>query len=373
MHLPAWAPTLTDGVVRLRPHSMGDVEAVLAQCRDPQMQRWTTVPVPYEGHHAVEWLGGRRREWEEGRTLSLAIEAGGRFCGTVDLRPDDLGGATLGYALGPWARGRGLMHRALLLELPWAFETLGLEVVHWEAVAGNWPSRRTAWRVGFRVEGTVRSWLAHRGARYDAWVGSLGRDERLEPVHPWFEVPVLEGRRVRLRPYRGEDVPRAVEACSDPLTRHWLGRLPSPYTAADTAAHLEQMAEDAAEGRSLGWAVAAADDDRLVGEIALFGLSEPGRSSEVGYWMHPAERGRGFMTEAVRLAARHALLPLDVGGLGRPRLVLRAAGGNTASRRVAERAGFRRTGVDRRAELLGDGTVDDLVRFDLLPEELALP
>jgi RimJ/RimL family protein N-acetyltransferase len=79
------------------------------------------------------------------------------------------------------------------------------------------------------------------------------------------------------------------------------------------------------------------------------------------------------MTEALRLAARHALLPLDVGGLGRPRLVLRAAAGNEASRRVAERAGFRRTGLDRRAELLGDGTVDDLVRFDLLPEELALP
>jgi RimJ/RimL family protein N-acetyltransferase len=157
------------------------------------------------------------------------------------------------------------------------------------------------------------------------------------------------------------------------VTRRWLGRLPSPYTREDTRAHLEQMTEDAAEGRSLCWAVAAADDDRLVGEIALFGLAEPGRSSEVGYWAHPAERGRGHMTEALRLAARHALLPLDVGGLGRPRLVLRAAAGNEASRRVAERAGFRRTGLDRRAELLGDGTVDDLVRFDLLPEELALP
>jgi RimJ/RimL family protein N-acetyltransferase len=373
MDLPHWAPTLTDGVVRLRPHDLGDVEAVLAQCRDPQMQRWTTVPVPYERHHAVEWLAARRGEWEAGRTLSLAVEADGRFCGTVDVRPDGQAGAMLGYGLGPWARGRGVLHRALLLVLPWAFTTLGLEVVHWEAVAGNWPSRRAAWRVGFRVEGTVRSWLAHRGARYDAWVGSLRREERLEPAHPWFEVPVLEGHRVRLRPYREEDVDRAVEACSDPVTRQWLGRLPAPYTAQDTRAHLEQMTEDAAEGRSLCWAVAAADDDRLVGEIALFGLAEPGRSSEVGYWAHPAERGRGHMTEAVRLAAKHALLPLDVGGLGRPRLVLRAAGGNAASRRVAERAGFRRTGVDRRAELLGDGTIDDLVRFDLLPEELVLP
>jgi RimJ/RimL family protein N-acetyltransferase len=368
-----WAPTLTDGVVRLRAHDLGDVEALLAQCRDPQMQRWTTVPVPYERHHAVDWLRSRREEWEAGRYLALAIEDGGGFCGTVDLRPDGAGGARIGYGLGPWARGRGVLHRALRLILPWGFGTVGLEVVHWEALAGNWASRRAAWRAGFRVEGTVRSWLAHRGGRYDAWVGSLRRDDPLRPAHPWFDVPVLGGLRVRLRPYRAEDVPRAVEACSDPVTRHWLARLPSPYTADDARAHLEQMTEDAASGHSLCWAVAAADDDRLVGEIALFGLAEPGRSSEVGYWGHPAERGRGFLTEAARLAARHALLPLDVGGLGRPRLVLRAAGGNGASQRVAQRAGFRRTGIDRRAELLGDGTADDLVRYDLLPEELVLP
>jgi hypothetical protein len=34
------------------------------------------------------------------------------------------------------------------------------------------------------------------------------------------------------------------------------------------------------------------------------------------------------------------------------------------------RAGFLETGRDRKAELLGDGSVDDLVRFDLLAEEL---
>ncbi len=370
MDLPPWAPTLTDGVVRLRPHAAGDLEGVLAQCRDPLTQRWTRVPVPYERHDAAAWLASRRQEWEQGRYLSLAVDADGVFCGSVDVRPDGQGGALLGYGLGPWARGRGLLDRALRLLLPWAFEALRLEVVHWEAVAGNWPSRRAAWRVGFRVEGTVRGWLAQRGVRYDAWVGSLRRGDLLEPAHPWLEVPRVEGTLVRLRPYRDADLPRAVEACSDPVTRHWLAQLPSPYTREDALARLEQMAEDAAEGRSLCWAVAAAGDDRAVGEIALFGLGHPGRSCEVGYWTHPGERGRGFATEAVRLAARHALLPADVGGLGRARLVLRAAEGNTASRRVAERVGLRATGVDRGAELLGDGTTADLVRFDLLAGEL---
>ena len=371
MDLPAWAPTLTDGVVTLRAHRPDDADHVVAQCRDPLMQRWTTVPVPYERRHAEEWIATREHEWRQARYLAFAVETDGVFCGTVDLRPDGERGATVGYGLGPWARGRGILDRALRLLLPWGFETLDLQVVHWQAVAGNWPSRRAAWRVGFRVEATLRSLLALRGERYDAWVGSLVRGESMQPSTVWLDAPVVNDRRVRLRPYRSTDVARIVEACNDPLTRHWLARLPAPYTADDARAHLEHLAEEAAAGRSLTWAVADPRDDRLLGELALFGLVDLGRSCEIGYWTHPAERGVGIMTSAARLAARHALLPADVGGLGRARVVLRAASGNGASQRVAVRAGFLETGRDRQAELLGDGSVDDLVRFDLLAQELA--
>jgi RimJ/RimL family protein N-acetyltransferase len=148
--------------------------------------------------------------------------------------------------------------------------------------------------------------------------------------------------------------------------------MPDPYTPDDARAHLEHLAEQAADGRSLPWAVADAADDRLLGEITLFGTSAASGTVEVGYWTHPAERGRGVMTAALRMAARHALLPLDVGGLGRARVVLRAAPENAASLRVAEGARFHRTGIDRAAEILDDGSVHDLVRFDLLPGELAL-
>jgi RimJ/RimL family protein N-acetyltransferase len=370
MDLPAWAPTLTDGVVTLRAHRPEDADAVTAQCRDPLMQRWTSVPVPYTRRNAEEWLDARHLEWVEGRNLAFAIEARGWFCGSVDLRPDGARGASIGYGLGPWARGQGILDRALRLVLPWGFDALDLEVVHWQAVAGNWPSRRAAWRVGFRIEATLRSLLHGRGLRYDAWVGSLLRREPLEPASVWLTPPVLENGRVRLRPYRPSDVPRIVEACSDPRTRHWLSRLPSPYTPDDARAHLEHLAEEEAAGRALTWAIADLGDDRLLGEVALFGLVEFGRTAEIGYWTHPQERGRGVMTAAVRLAARHALLPTDVAGLGRSRLVLRAAEGNAASRQVALRAGFLETGRDRKAELLGDGSVDDLVRFDVLADEV---
>ena len=42
-------PTLTDGVVTLRAHRPDDVEGSMEQSRDPESQRWTTVPVPSVG------------------------------------------------------------------------------------------------------------------------------------------------------------------------------------------------------------------------------------------------------------------------------------------------------------------------------------
>ena len=43
----------------------------------------------------------------------------------------------------------------------------------WQAFTGNWPSRKVAWRLGFTVEGTLRRYLPQRGARRDAWIGTL--------------------------------------------------------------------------------------------------------------------------------------------------------------------------------------------------------
>jgi RimJ/RimL family protein N-acetyltransferase len=72
------------------------------------------------------------------------------------------------------------------------------------------------------------------------------------------------------------------------------------------------------------------------------------------------------MSEAVRLAVRHAFIPREDGGLGRQRLQLIAADGNSASQHIALVNGFVEVGRDRQAERLADGMFADLVRFDLL-------
>jgi RimJ/RimL family protein N-acetyltransferase len=180
------APELTDGPdLMLRRPLPEDVDDMVAQCRDPEFQRWTTVPVPYHETDALEFLQRVAEGWRA-NVATFAIVNQGRFAGSVDLRFDGVGGAEVGFGLGPWARGTGVMSRALRLALTWAFGRPGLEVVHWTAQVGNWPSRRVAERCGFRVEGTVRGLLEQRGERRDAWIGSLRRGNPMtgEPDGP---------------------------------------------------------------------------------------------------------------------------------------------------------------------------------------------
>lgn len=198
---PDDVPVLTDGTATLRAHSAEYLDAMVEQCRDPEMVRYTTVPRPYEPRDAVDYLARVAREWEEATPSSarawaiVRAEAEGvRFCGTIDYRPSGVGTASVGFGLHPAARGQGLMTRALALALDHAF-IHDIEVVHWQAVVGNWASRRTAWRAGFRLEGTVRKLLVHPGGAQDGWIASLHRDDPRRPCEPWpADGPVGIGR-----------------------------------------------------------------------------------------------------------------------------------------------------------------------------------
>ena len=108
--------------------------------------------------------------------------------------------------------------------------------------------------------------------------------------------------------------------------------------------------------------------DVLVANVSVFDVN-PGREAEVGFWTHPDARGRGVMTEAVRLAARHAFVPGDDGGLGLHRVYAFAAEPNIASRHVLRSAGFTETGRDRHGTRMRDGGYVDTVVHDLLEPE----
>jgi RimJ/RimL family protein N-acetyltransferase len=86
--------------------------------------------------------------------------------------------------------------------------------------------------------------------------------------------------------------------------------------------------------------------------------------ADIGFWTAPHARGRGIMTGAVRIVARHAF-----DAFGVQRREWHANVGNLASRRVPEKTGFTIEGTLRRG-LDPRGTRVDGWIGSLLPGEL---
>ncbi len=359
------APTLTDGVVTLRPHRADDVPRQVEQCRDPVSIAWTTVPIPYDEADAREYgLEVMPAGWVDGSEWGFAVEFEGRYAGTISLRDEGPGRAELAYGSHPDVRGTGAMLRALRLLVDWGFAELDLETIVWQAFTGNWPSRKVAWRLGVTVEGTLRRYLPQRGARRDAWIGTLLKDDPREPRSTWLEVPVLEGDGFRLRPVREDDAPRIHDGTAEPTTEHWLGHKPAPYTLDHATEYVERRRELAATGQCVTWAIADPDDDRILGTVLWFDWTAD-VECELGWWTHPDARGRGLATKAARLVAGHVFETLGV-----QRIKACVAVDNTASRHVAEAVGFREYGVERSGANIRDAWVD-MALYDVTASEWA--
>ena len=99
-------------------------------------------------------------------------------------RPTTAHVASLGFGLHPAARGERLMTHAVALVLDHAFAH-GIETMRWQAVVGNWASRKTVWRLGFRFQGTLREQIRQPGGAQDGWLASLHRDDPRRPCEPW--------------------------------------------------------------------------------------------------------------------------------------------------------------------------------------------
>lgn len=108
------------------------------------------------------------------------------------------------------------------------------------------------------------------------------------------------------------------------------------------------------------------DGGPLLGALGVHRCTAPG-TFEVGFWTAKEHRGAGYTTEAVLAAARWAFTALRA-----DRLEWRAEIGNTPSRAVALRAGFRMEG-EQRSALLNKGIRRDTWTGSLLPADLGLP
>jgi RimJ/RimL family protein N-acetyltransferase len=174
---------VTDRGIRgsLRAPAAGDIFRLIEQGQDPEALRWTTMPRPYRREHAEWFIDHAVHRWAQGGAVVCAIAGDDdQLVGTMELRlDDDPALAEVGFAMVPWARGRGIASAALRRLCEFAFDDLGVLRITWKAYVGNEGSRRVAEKAGFTMEGTMRGGVSHLGERMDAWTaGVLAEDYR---------------------------------------------------------------------------------------------------------------------------------------------------------------------------------------------------
>ena len=166
---------------------------------------------------------------------------------------------------------------------------------------------------------------------------------------------MIELRRAELT-----DVEWLVELLNGEETEPFLGGNRS-FDRDGIAAEVERSL---AEPRRFGRFVIQVDGERA-GVMGFEERSETHRIADLGgLAVHPSFRGRRVADDAARLLQR-----LLFDELGYHRLELACYGFNDRAIRHAERAGFVREGVKRRA-YLRHGEWQDAVLFGLLPDDL---
>jgi len=127
---------------------------------------------------------------------------------------------------------------------------------------------------------------------------------------------------------------------------------------------LADVERSAREPEEFGWFVFELDGEPA-GCVSFRRSSEKNRIAEAGrFVVAPRFRGRRVGVEAARLFQRHVLREL-----GFHRIEVQVYGFNARAVAHAERAGYVREGVKRRAYLKG-GVWQDAVLFALLEEDL---
>ena len=108
-------------------------------------------------------------------------------------------------------------------------------------------------------------------------------------------------------------------------------------------------------------------DDQILGHVSLNNVNQMMLTSEVGYGVTSAARGKGIATSAVRLITERVFAET-----GFRKLIAYVHEENLSSRKVLEKIGFRQEGILREHYLVNGAPANEIV-YGILRREFRAP
>ena len=175
---------------------------------------------------------------------------------------------------------------------------------------------------------------------------------------------VLEGEKVRLRPFTDDDVPQLYRWFNDREVLHWLQLSEDPPELMQSMdAHHERWQRIRDDAGQQSWLIET-KEGRPIGEIGLLDIHPTHHRAELGIVVGEKEYwNRGYGTDAIRCLLRHAF-----GEVGLRRVGLIVDEDNDRAIRCYENCGFAREGL-LRGYRLRDGQPINMWVMGLLRED----
>lgn len=167
-------------------------------------------------------------------------------------------------------------------------------------------------------------------------------------------MDALTTERLRLRPFRRNDLDAFVTYRSDPTTARYQSWVP-PFPRERAVADIESFVAMAGPADNEWYSLVIADPltDTVMGDLVMQ-MQSGCRTAEVGYNLATEYRGKGYATEAL---GRLLTYLFDEVGITRAQASMHPD--NFASMRVVEQCGFLYEGTSRRSYWVGDDCTDD--------------
>lgn len=102
-------------------------------------------------------------------------------------------------------------------------------------------------------------------------------------------------------------------------------------------------------------------NDKFVGIAGFKGTDKQNKKTEIGYWLSQKDQKQGIITKSVNKLCEYAFNELGIN-----RVQIKCAVGNTRSKQIPKRLGFKFEGIERSGELLTGGIFTDIEVYSKL-------
>jgi ribosomal-protein-serine acetyltransferase len=185
---PEWGFELqVDGSTTLRALLMSDADELFALTDSSRedLRKWLNwVDSNTKVEDSRAFISRSLRDQQAGEGIHTGIWHEGELVGVIDIFKIDSANASaeIGYWLGPAHRGRGIMTRACMALVSYAFGRAGLNRIEIRVVVGNSKSAAIPDRLGLTREGVLREayWL-YDGFKDVAVYSILAREWEVAP------------------------------------------------------------------------------------------------------------------------------------------------------------------------------------------------